>query len=327
MSLSTEKVKKFEECVAITQLALENDCTIDSANHRVIHAGPLFSLVGSERADVDAATLVNAICYLLSIGWDLEEKNRVGQTPLLYAAAVCGPHAARCLRALVEKGARLDAKDVVGRGPLLSALGPPIYVSNWMDLTFIWHSGGNDCDNNWTLSEFFRTEDRRHVRNYYDTENISDPLEPLTSSRKSRFTPSLDDNESSQLLRDQQPNFTTEQLMSVDLAMSDLDSNASSCSEESVLSSIDDDYVYCFNDDGDGVWIRNPCHVLKDRVRIKLKILLEAGCDPNEFDEYGESTNDYARRGLWSQWLWALDKTGYILDEEQNRWVKRIDPA
>ena len=318
-ALSMEKMKNLRECIAITQLSLDNDCTIHSANHRIIKASPLFSLVRSDWADIDASTLVDAICYLLSIGWDLEEKNSLGQTPLLHAAAACGPQVARCLRALIEKGARLDARDETGQGPLLSALSPPIL--NWMDMTTNYLEG-NYCDNNWNLSEWFQTEDRRHIQDYYDTEIIPDPLGTFSSSRMSRSTLSLVDNESGQLPRDQGSSFTAEQLA---LAKSDLDSNALSCSEELVPHLQNDDYVYSFNYEGDGVWIRNPYHVLKDRVRIKLKILLEAGCDPNEFNEYGESTNDYARCGLWSQWLWALEKTGYVFDEEFDRWVKRID--
>ena len=325
MGLSVEKVKNFEECVAMTQLALDNNCTIDSANPRVICAGPLFSLVWSNGADIDASVLVDAITYLLSIGYDLEETNRIGQTPLLLAAAVCGPQIARCLDALVGRGANLNARDDMGRGPLLSALAPPLYISNWMDLTFDWDIGGNDCDNNWDLKEYFRTDDHRYVRDYYDAESIIDPLGPHIS-HMSRFTPSLD-VEDRQLSHDQGSSFTTEQLELVGLAMSDIDSSASSCSEKPVSSPEDDDYVYALDDEGDGVWIRNPSHVLKDRVRVKLKVLLEAGCDPNDFDNDGQSTNDYARYGLWSQWLWALNKTGYFFDEEQDRWVKRIDPA
>ena len=191
-----------------------------------------------------------------------------------------------------------------------------------MDMTITNYLEGNDCDNNWELSEHFQTEDRRHIRDYYDTETIPDTLGTQPSSRKSRFTPSLDDNESDQLRRDQGSSFTAEQLALIALAKSDLDSNASSCSEELVQHLEDDEYVYCFRGQS---WIRNPSHVLKDRVRVKLKILLEAGCDPNEFNKYGNSTNDYARRGLWSQWLWALEKTGYVFDEAYDRWVKRID--
>ena len=325
-ALSMGKEKSLEECVAMTQLALDNDCAIDSADDRILHAGPLFALVGTDNTNIDASISVDAVVYLLSIGWDLEERNRVGQTPLLYAAAACGPQVARCLRALVEKGARLDARDVMGRGPLLSALCSPLGTSNWIDLTCIWgFEDGHTYDNNWILSQLFRTEDRSHERDYYDTESILDPLTPHISPHMSRSTPSLDGIERSQLPHDQESSFTAEQLASIDCAMSDLESNASSCSEESVSNPEDDQYVYCHDWEGNGVWIRNPSHVLKDRARIKLKILLEVGCDPNDQDNDGQSTNDYARRGLWSEWLWALEKTGYVFDEELDRWIKRIE--
>ena len=327
-ALSMEKLKNFEECVAITQLALDKNCTIDGANDRVLAAGPLFALVGATSPAIDASTLVDAICYLLSIGWDLEEKNCYGQTPLLFLAAEFGPQIARCLRTFIDKGARLDAKDAIGRGPLLSALESPLDISDHSVLLCPKYVGKIDYDATWSLSHYFSTEDRRHLQDYYDTESVLDPLTSHMSPRSSQSTPSLHGIESSQLLRDQQSEPTAERVIPIDLAMPDLDSNASSCSEESILNSKDDDYVYCFNDDGDGIWIRNPCHVLKDRIRMKLKILLDAGCDPNEFDMYGDSTNDYAwRGGLWSQWLWALEKTGYVFDEEQNRWVKQINSA
>ena len=151
MALSMEKVKNFEECVAMTQLALDNNCTIDSGNHRVSYASPLFSLVGTDMADIDASVREDAIKYLLSVGWDLEEKNRTGQTLLLHAAEVCGPQVANCLRVLVGKGANLNARDDMGRGPLLSALAPPSGISNWMDLTLTRFYAGDDNDNNWNL--------------------------------------------------------------------------------------------------------------------------------------------------------------------------------
>lgn len=239
-------------------------------------------------ADAYASASVDAIDYLSSIGWDLEEKNCLGQT-LLYAAVDCQPQVAKCLRALINGGARLYARDEIGRGPLLSALSPLLVYCPLVDPTYAWTL--DDAGNNWMLSQIFGTEDRRHVQDYCDAESILDPL----------ITPA-------------------EQLP-------DVDSDASLCAEQSILKPEDDDYVYCVDEMGDSNWIRNPYHLLKDRIKTKLKILLEAGCDPNDRDKDGESTNDYARRGIWSQWLWALEKTGYVFDEEQNRWIKRIETA
>ena len=247
MASSVEKLKNFEECVAITQVVLDNDCTMDSADDRRLHAGPLSALVGTDRADIDASTLVDAVDYLLSICWDLEDRNAYGQTPFLYAAATCGPQVARCLRTLIEKGARLDARDEMGRGPLLSALTSPLGTSNWIDLTYIW---GIEDGHTMVTFGFLVIHSEQKIAETYE--------------------------------------ITTIQKVS---------------------------------------WIRSPSHVLKDRVRVKLKILLEAGCDPNEVDKRGQSKNDYARGGVWSQWLWALDKTGYVFDEEHDRWIKRTDSA
>ena len=322
VALSMENVKKFEQCVAITQLALNNHCTISRANEQTLNAGPLFTLVQYYCTDTDASVLVDAIDYLCSIGWDLEEKNCVGQTSLLYAAWECIPPFAKNLRALIEKGARLDARDKIGRGPLLTALSPQPEFTNWVHLSYISRTNEIDFDNNWALCERFGTEDRIHVRDYSDAESIPGPL----------TNPSVDGSESSQLTHDQQSNTAVEQSMPIDLSISDSDIDASDggaspCNVESISNTEGDDHVYCINYDGDGVWIRNPIHVIKDRVRVKLKILLEAGCDPNEVDYNGESANDYARRGLWPQWLWALSRTGYVFDEEQNRWTKWFDSA
>lgn len=248
--LSLKKLKSFEQCVAITQLALDNNCTIDSAHEGVISANPLFLLVGLSMRDAHASAAVRAIDYLYSIGWDLEEKNCLGQTPLLYAAVECSPRTVSCLRALIERGARVDARDKTGQGPLHSALSPPLGLFDWIDLKCIYREEGV-LDNNWALNQFFNTEDREHAR----------------------------------------------------------------------------DYVYCVDEWGDGHWIRNPSHVLKDRVRTKLKVLLEAGCDPNDLDDNGDSPSDYARHGLWSQWLWALGMTGYVFDEERSRWIKQTETA
>lgn len=129
--LPLEKLKEFEQCVAMMQLAIDNDCTIDSARDDVLCAGPPSMLTCTNMADAYSSASVDAIDYLSSIGWDLEEKNCLGQTPLLYAAVGFRPQVARCLRALIKRGARLDARDEIGRGPLLSALSPPLGNVIW----------------------------------------------------------------------------------------------------------------------------------------------------------------------------------------------------
>ena len=90
-----------------------------------------------------------------------------------------------------------------------------------------------------------------------------------------------------------------------------------------------DGYVIARDDDDDDCWIRNPVPLLKARTATKLKILLEAGCDPNALDDDGLSPSDYAKRGKWLReaWLWALRVTGHTFDAVRDRWVKRRTPT
>jgi hypothetical protein len=63
--------------------------------------------------------------------------------------------------------------------------------------------------------------------------------------------------------------------------------------------------------------------VLKGRLRSKLLILLQAGCDPNVLDNKGKSPGDLAERlGLWPQWEWALTNAGYIYNSVNQRWIE-----
>ena len=241
---------------------------------------------------------------------------------------------------MIGNGAILDASDTFGQGSLLTALSPPFSFSDCADLTYddIYEE---NADNDWILCDWFTTEDRRHIQDYDDIENTSDLLTTSVSSGNCRSNPALDGLEDSQLARDQESKSTTEHLLPNHLSESDLQNDASAGSEEIITNSEGDgcvyctgdeqheehDYVHCINDEGDSVWIRNPKHVLKNRVKTKLKILLEAACDPNEIDNQENSTNDYAWRGLWEQWIWALAMTGYVFDEKLNRWTKWFDTA
>ncbi len=322
-------MQNFEHCLAITQLALDNDCVFDGADDGLA-AGPLFSIPESVDEYTFASALVKAINYLYSIGWDLEERNHHGQTPLLHAATECRPQVARCLKTLIERGAKLDARDETGRGSLHSALSPPRGLSDWVDPRCTScseedHSGetNNDC-----LSSRWRTEDHRYAEDYYDRESTLDTIFSSASPDISRLKSSLDVVGNSQLVVNPESNASAKQPTPIDLSSPGSNSDASSYAES--ISEIDDDdaYVYGACEEGaENSWIRNPMHVLKDSVRTKLKILLEAGCDPNDLDYAEKSPNDYASNGLWPQWLWALERTGYVFDGEQDRWIKRIGSA
>jgi hypothetical protein len=60
-------------------------------------------------------------------------------------------------------------------------------------------------------------------------------------------------------------------------------------------------------------------------LRLKLLALLEAGCDPNAVDGKGDAPSVYAQReGLWPQWAWALDQTGWRYDAATGKCGKKI---
>ena len=71
----------------MTQLALDNDCIIGDADNQVRSSGQFFYITGPECMNhLDSSHVRDVIQHLTSISYDLEERNRMGQTPLLWAA-------------------------------------------------------------------------------------------------------------------------------------------------------------------------------------------------------------------------------------------------
>ena len=125
-------VVKFDERVAMTQLALDNDCDIYDADNELSFSGPLFSIVDyGSMNDLDTSHMRDVIQYLTSIGYDLEESNTDGQTPLLLAASDVRSATTILMGLLIERGARLDVKDNFGMGLLHTVLLCYLYL---MDL-------------------------------------------------------------------------------------------------------------------------------------------------------------------------------------------------
>ena len=137
--LPMEKWKEFEQCVTITHLPIDSDCTTDSAKDRLLSAGPLFTLTDTNMADAHASASVDAIDYLSSIGRDLGRRMARDKHHSFTQQLKCQPQVARCLRALLKRGASLDVRDEFGRGPLISALSSPLKLSDWVYLTYIWY--------------------------------------------------------------------------------------------------------------------------------------------------------------------------------------------
>ena len=115
----------------MTRLALDNGCNINDANNEIECSSPLFIMINHESInDPDSLHMRDVIQYLTSIGYDLEEPNKYGQTPLHYAALKCSPTTTIYLRLFIERGARLDIKDDLGMGLLHTILLRYLYLMN-----------------------------------------------------------------------------------------------------------------------------------------------------------------------------------------------------
>ena len=122
---------KSAERVAMTRLALDNDCNIYDANDEIVCSSPLFNIMEQESVhDSDSLHMRDVIQYLTSIGYDLEAPNKFGQTPLHFAASECSATTTMYMGFFIERGARLDTKDDFGMGLLHAVLLRYLYLMN-----------------------------------------------------------------------------------------------------------------------------------------------------------------------------------------------------
>ncbi|KAM0799856.1 hypothetical protein BDR22DRAFT_854479 [Usnea florida] len=347
---STGRVVKFDERVAMTQLALDNDCSIYDANKKIELSSPLFSMMDYESIDdLDPSHMRDVIQYLTSIGYDLEESNKCGQTPLLLAASDVRPATTIFMEFFIERGARLDTKDGFGLGLLHAVLLSYLYLMDlgndihpddkskalktaYGDRLLNWNPWVPDVrDIYWELSSLLG---QNHAEDCRPLESVSHHFSSARSISVCDSTPSNPDSgldvERSGRLGLQASQVAAARSLSEVTSFLESTSDAALGSEESILEANDvEGYVICKDDDGEERWIRNPVPILKARTAIKLKILLEAGCDPNMLDDDGLSPSDYAKRGIWIRdaWFWVLRETGHTFDALGNRWIKRSTPT
>ena len=347
----TGGVVKFDERVAMTQLALDNDCNIYDANKENVSSGPLFSIsVHDPMYDPDSSHMRNLIQYLTSIGYNLEDQNVFGQTPLLYAASQCFPATTEHLGILIERGARLDAKDDFGLGLLHTVLLHYLFLMNSGKEPYpyerygalervYWYSNPSsfswlpdERDMYWEIGFLLRQDYPEDCRLQ---EIVGDDFPRAMHADVCEYTPSnpncCPNTESSRRIGLQASQIAVKRSLSEVASFIEFERDEAFCSEESILETNDmDDYVIARNyEDGEDCWIRNPVPLLKARVASKLKILLEAGCDPNVLDDDGLSPSEYAKRGKWLReaWVSALRVTGHTFDAVRDRWIKRSTPT
>ena len=341
---------KFDDRVAMTQLALDNDCSIYDGDKENVLSGPLFTMIDYESIeDLDPLYMRDVIQYLTSIGYDLEESNRFGQTPLLHAASEVEPATEILMGLLIERDARLDTKDGFGLGLLHTVLLLYLYL---MDLGNDMHPDDKSKalktaygysfpdwnpwvpdvrDMYWVMSWSLLKND---ADNFRPQESVWDDFSSARSTSVCDSTPSSPDSgpdvESSGRIVLQASQVAAARSLSEVMSFLESTSDAAFGSEESMLEVNEvDNYVIARDLFGEERWIRNPVPLLKARTAMKLKILLEAGCDPNVLDDDGLSPTDYAKRGIWIReaWFWVLRETGHTFDAVRDRWIKRSTPT
>ena len=348
VDFSVNMVRDFDQCVGMTNLALEHGCDIEDSVEHHRKANLLFEWADTcALNDAHPSTSENAIEYLIKVaGYDVEKRNSNSQTPLLYTAAAFQPQVIKCIKALVQGGANVHAVDRKGWGALHYTLTAPKAYDNWRTLRLV-HSL-IDCPMNYYFVPYraYSTETAMHREDYTDE---SFNLKP-TAQRKgdlagSRYaercarsckTMKLPQRGSSDPMKEihKPQRIALKTVCCCDkhcceyVIENDDDAQGEAMDnitprDASLVDDLTYEHVLCKDFRGVEHWIQNPIQVLKTRVRFKLLTLLSLGCDPNVLDHEGQSPSDIARRdGLWIQWSWALMKTGYIHDTESDLWIK-----
>lgn len=384
----SEYVRDFDQCVSMTNAALEYGCDIyDTVSYNPSIANALFKTFDDICRPPGRE---EALKYLLQIGYDMEQRAESGETLLLHAVTAMRPANIERLKFLIEKGANIHAIDAEGRGALHCAFLVPHY-RRWDGENSYWEGAPRYMfdEVNWDLEYIeilFDFDDERYAEDYEDLRYDLDPLtrksrnarypsrDPLLDSPNqdymSTINCSMDFSESdfqrtfepthlgeecqayaatSSVDDFQDSTFTEESVACADifseneeyyarfengsdLPKKDFPSRDSILAEETVScadtsSSTDEHDASSVSTDDEFMHrsreIRRMKEILKERLRWKLLILLQGGCDPDVLDNEGESPGDYAERfGLLPQWEWALINAGYNYDSVNHRWFK-----
>lgn len=294
----------LEPCVALSHLALENDCEPSAIERWNQSQNPLFSLqehyLFEGKSNTDSLILA-----LLEAGYDIELRDDTGATPLLVAAYKIGSQSFTCLQTFVSCGACVHVTDDKGCGAIHLVLDFEANLRRYYDILepalhsqvlerpgrpVIPDTNPSDCG--------CHDKDRIPMANYMSNESAD------LEAHDEEVTPSVGE-------------------ISDDQNICDFDCGGNATSN----GDCDTHFHYNYEDDIDDFEIDEepPEWMQKARVRLKLQVLLNAGCDPNLLDGYGMSPDDYARsEELWPQWRWALDQCGYVRDTDSQQWLKRL---
>jgi hypothetical protein len=299
---SNSQIADIDQCVSMVDVARQHGCEIESSSSQHLpEPNTLFEWRGSLNDNVVDTSVSAAIEGVLAAGLGIEDRNCFGQTVLLYAANRCRHNYQAFLKKLISLGANIHAVDDLGRDVLRQVLKLRIGLLESYKNIFVKSAllpkpfSDEFCIDLDCVSIYPSCVEGTyayHIRSpcWPDRNNDDPDIDYSLGHESEPFDPYGygDDNR--------------------DSYVGDYD--------------IDD---FTIGKGIEDVEAGLPCGRQKTRVRFKLLAFLEAGCDPNLLDKFGDSPSYYAREeDLWPQWEWALTQTGYVYDEDKELWVKDV---
>ena len=129
--IGPNRIEDFSKCTRMTDAVLESGYDLDEGPYcHPFRPNLLFELAcDGGHGWQKRSKIVEALQYLVRKGYDLEERNCEGDTPLLYAAKAHRAGAVTHIEAFAEAGSDLKATNLAGQGPLHCALVVPEAVS------------------------------------------------------------------------------------------------------------------------------------------------------------------------------------------------------
>ena len=278
------RLAKSIECMRLTDMALRNGCEIGSIApyKNQYFSNPLFSLCfnTSHESMRNQSELNEVIRYLTCKVFEKEQRNCMGQTPLLFCAA-CSDRNTIGLEALLSAGVDIAAVDDLGRGALHSAL--------WVD-----YSKCRCCESlPWMPGDTGTSQagGRKHECMVHPYSYDYDDCECDCGGDENDDDDDDDDEEE----------------------------------DEDEEEEEDDD-----EDEEGYFWV--PSYAWENRelaTRLlyhQLRLLLQAGRDPNLQDKNGLTPSDFVRgKPAWDDWQRALTDSGWRYDRRTKQCIRQIE--
>lgn len=309
---SDDVIRQLAQCEQMTEVARKFGAAAEGwqiyGNENM--STPLFAIIDDDSSR-SASQIHRTLGALLRAGYDIESRNAWNRTPLLWGAVLLAKHTLRIIDFLLLNKANAAAVDEDGNGVLHLCLN----FSESLHETFI-----GVCE-----TSLLRARVQTIPMDNPDEDTLSAVISDSEVASSDGWEG--DDIESMCGVRDIDSDFRQSRLadgwsgscyyceQSPDEWESDITDleRLCHCSARDIDSFDTSDAVLVDNDFLDAEPEPWMC---KTRVRLKLLRFLRAGCDPNLFNDYGQSPSDYARsNGLWPQWKWALDWSGWMYDQ------------